>query len=80
MAQELKRLLNSWPLWLLVSLTVGLAPFVPEPHLLGKIRWIAGGAKDMKLIDWLDFVLHGMPWMLLLRALLMLLFRKIAKQ
>jgi hypothetical protein len=68
-ARELKRLLNSWPLWLLASLTVGLAPFVPEPHLLGKLRWIAGGAKGMKLIDWLDFVLHGMPWLLLLRAL-----------
>ena len=54
------------PMALLASLTLGLAPFVPEPHIAGKLRWIAGGAVGMQLIDWLDFIFHGFPWMLLL--------------
>ncbi len=48
---------------LLASLTLGLAPFVPEPHIVGKIRWVAGGAVGMKAIDWFDLVLHGTPWL-----------------
>ncbi|MCB0397907.1 MAG: hypothetical protein KDD36_14745 [Flavobacteriales bacterium] len=50
-----------------MCLTLGLAPFVPEPHIWGKIRWIAGGAVGMQFIDWFDVVLHGTPWILLLR-------------
>ena len=48
------------------SLTLGLAPFVPEPHIVGKIRWVMGGAVGMQPMDWFDLVLHGAPWMLLL--------------
>lgn len=48
-------------------LTLGLAPFFPEPHIWGKIKWIAGGAVGMKMLDWLDFLYHGLPWVLLLR-------------
>ncbi|MDZ7361827.1 MAG: hypothetical protein ONB46_14040 [candidate division KSB1 bacterium] len=47
-------------------LTLGLTPYFPEPHIIGKIRWILGGAKDMQLIDWADAVLHGSPWLVLL--------------
>lgn len=47
---------------LLASLTLGLAPFLPEPHLVGKIRWVAGGAVGMAPMDWFDLVLHGAPW------------------
>ena len=53
-------------LWLMLSLTLGLAPFVPEPHIWGKLRWILGGAEGMQLMDWLDFVMHGTPWLLLI--------------
>ncbi|MEL6672348.1 MAG: hypothetical protein AAFR61_09150 [Bacteroidota bacterium] len=48
--------------WLILSLTLGLAPFAPEPHLWGKLKWIAGGAEGMALMDWFDFFLHGFPW------------------
>lgn len=44
------------------ALTLGLAPFGETPHLVGKIRWVAGGAKGMELIDWFDLVLHAAPW------------------
>lgn len=65
----MKSLLNDWRLLLVMSLTLGLAPFFPEPHLVGKIRWIAGGANGMQLIDWADALMHGLPWILLIRAL-----------
>ena len=51
---------------ILGSLTLGLAPFAPEPHIVGKIRWVMGGAVGMQPMDWFDLVLHGAPWMLLL--------------
>jgi hypothetical protein len=55
---DVKRLL--WPL--LACVTLGLAPFAPEPHLFGKIRWVAGGAEGMALMDWLDLAMHGAPF------------------
>lgn len=51
----------------MLCLTLGLAPFFPEPHIVGKIRWIAGGANGMQLIDWWDTLLHGFPYLLLVR-------------
>lgn len=66
----MKDTLNNWKLWLVVSLTLGLAPFVPEPHIWGKIKWIWGGAVGMKPIDWFDIVQHGFPFVLLIRALI----------
>ncbi|MBK8955025.1 MAG: hypothetical protein IPM34_05650 [Saprospiraceae bacterium] len=55
----------SWKVILLLCLTVGMAPFSPEPHLWGKLKWIAGGANGMAWMDWFDFVFHGTPWLLL---------------
>jgi hypothetical protein len=72
----MKQSLNNWQLWLMVSLTLGLAPFLPEPHLFGKIRWIMGGAVGMQAIDWFDFILHGTPWALFIRALTVRMLRK----
>ena len=57
---------------LIASIGLGLAPFVPEPHILGKIRWIAGGAVGMGPMDWFDVVLHGAPWIWLGYALFMM--------
>jgi len=48
--------------WLAMSLTLGLAPFFPEPHVVGKLRWVAGGAVGMGAMDWLDLAMHGAPW------------------
>lgn len=47
---------------LLAALTLGLAPFLPEPHLIGKLRWVAGGAVGMTPLDWGDLALHAAPW------------------
>lgn len=61
--------------WILPSLTLGLMPFDPEPHLWGKIKWIVGGGafsgeQSMGAMDWFDVVLHGTPWVFLIIALL----------
>ena len=66
----MKSVFNNPVLWLLVSLTLGLAPFSPEPHVVGKLRWVLGGAAGMSVVDWLDLLLHLTPWLLLLYAVL----------
>ncbi|MEM1413439.1 MAG: hypothetical protein AAGH15_00995 [Myxococcota bacterium] len=53
----------------LACLTLGLGPYVPEPHVVGKLRWVAGGAVGMGARDWFDLVLHGAPWVWLMVAL-----------
>lgn len=58
-------------LFFIASLTLGLAPFSPEPHLWGKIKWIAGGAIGMQPMDWFDFFMHGTPFILLILSLLL---------
>jgi len=58
---------NSFRFVGMLCLLLGLAPFFPEPHLWGKIRWVAGGAIGMSTMDWLDLLWHGAPWILLIR-------------
>ena len=53
----------------LLCLTLGLAPYFPEPHIWGKLKWVAGGAVGMQTMDWLDLVMHGIPWLLLIAVL-----------
>ncbi|WP_179351714.1 hypothetical protein [Winogradskyella vidalii] len=65
------KLLNDWKLIILLCLTLGLAPFFPEPHLIGKIRWVAGGANGMVFKDYFDLVFHGFPFILLIRLALL---------
>ncbi len=60
------------PLFIIFAcVTLGLAPYTPEPHLLGKIRWVAGGATGMKTMDWFDLFFHALPWALLFRYLVL---------
>ena len=61
---------------LMLALGLGLAPFVPEPHIWGKLKWIVGGANGMKLMDWGDVVLHGLPWIWLVITVLYHLLHK----
>ncbi len=70
------QIINNYKLVLLACLTLGLAPFFPEPHLWGKIKWIMGGAKGMDPQDWFDVAMHGFPFLLLLRLILVRAFQK----
>ncbi|MDA0314678.1 MAG: hypothetical protein O2829_10910 [Bacteroidetes bacterium] len=51
---------------MLFCLVLGLAPFFPEPHNWGKIRWVAGCAGGMGTMDCLDLLWHGIPWLFLI--------------
>lgn len=75
----MKSSLNNWRFVILLCLTLGLGPFVPEPHIWGKIRWIAGGAKGMAALDWFDFFFHAIPWILLLRLIVLKSTGKLGK-
>lgn len=63
-----------WPL--IACGTLGLAPFAPEPHVWGKLRWVAGGADGMGPVDWFDLAMHGAPWIWLLVTLGQLALRR----
>ena len=63
---RLRLIFDRIPLNLLViaSLTVGLAPFVPEPHVWEKLKMLVAGDL-VRPIDIFDLLLHGTPWVLL---------------
>ncbi|SHO49854.1 hypothetical protein SAMN02745220_03113 [Desulfopila aestuarii DSM 18488] len=58
--------LDKIPLSLLVilSLTLGLAPFTPVPHLIEKIGMLVSGNLN-KPIDIFDLIMHASPIALL---------------
>ncbi len=70
-------MLNNWKFLLLLCLTLGLAPFTPEPHVWGKLKWLLGGASGMKLMDVFDLFLHSLPFLLLFRWLSLKLLSRI---
>ena len=51
-------------LFVAAALTLGLAPFLPEPHVWEKIRMLANG-ELARPIDIFDLILHATPWLLL---------------
>jgi hypothetical protein len=69
-------IINNWKIVLLLCLTLGLAPYFPEPHILGKLKWIFGGAIGMKPMDWFDVIMHGFPFVLLIRLLIVKVIKK----
>ncbi len=58
-------------LLLVIALTLGLAPFTPEPHVWEKLRMLAAG-ELVRPVDIFDLLLHGTPWLLLLAKLVRL--------
>ena len=64
-------ILDRFPLslFLVFALTLGLAPFLPQPHLWEKLRMLASGTLA-RPIDVFDLLWHGLPWLLLVLKLL----------
>ena len=57
-----------WLVLILGSLTLGLAPFTPQPHLFEKIQMLINGELSQG-IDVFDLVLHGMfPLLLIVKV------------
>lgn len=54
----------SWPVVIILCLTLGLAPYTPEPHVWQKLQMLFSGTLTSP-IDIMDFILHGAPWVLL---------------
>jgi len=50
---------------IIAALFLGLAPFVPEPHLWEKLKMLADGTLS-KPIDIFDLFMHGTPLILLI--------------
>lgn len=70
-------LIQSLPISVLVvfCLTIGLAPFVPEPHLWEKLKMLAAGDLS-RPVDIFDLLMHGLPFVLLALRLLVSGFQK----
>jgi len=54
-----------WPLAIIAALTLGLAPFFPEPHIWEKLKMLVRGTLT-RPIDIFDFLLHGVPWLIVI--------------
>ncbi len=52
-----------WSLIILACVTVGLAPYRP-PHIWEKLQMLLAG-RLVRPLDWFDFMLHSIPWALL---------------
>ena len=57
------------PMLAMMALLLGLAPFVPEPHLLEKLKMLMAGTLSRPL-DIFDLFLHATPMVLLAIKLL----------
>lgn len=58
----------SLPLIVLACLTLGLAPFFPEPHIWEKLKMLVAGNLT-KPMDILDMVMHAAPFVVLVLKL-----------
>ncbi len=63
------------PILLVLCMTLGLAPFVPEPHAWEKIKMLQAGTLTNG-VDIFDLAMHGLPFVLLLLKLILLLREK----
>lgn len=57
------------PLAVVLCLTLGLAPFLPEPHVWEKLRMLFAGTL-VRPIDIFDLLLHAAPWVLVILKLM----------
>jgi hypothetical protein len=53
---------------ILLCVTLGLAPFTPEPHVWEKLKMLTEGTLAQP-VDILDLAMHGLPWLLLVLKL-----------
>ena len=58
----------SWPVVIILCLTLGLAPYTPEPHVWQKLQMLLAGTLN-KPIDIFDLFFHLAPALLVLLKL-----------
>ncbi len=54
----------SWPMAVMMVALLGLAPFVPEPHIWQKLKMLVAGELT-GMVDIGDLLMHGAPWLIL---------------
>jgi hypothetical protein len=59
-------------LLIILCLTLGLAPFTPEPHIWEKLEMLMSGDLT-EAIDIFDLIMHAKPWVLLIIKLVTML-------
>jgi len=68
----IRRFLEKIP-WVMLApaaILLGLAPFLPEPHLVEKLRMLVAGQLT-RLLDIFDLMIHGAPLLLVIGKMLM---------
>lgn len=70
---RLKTILDKvpWPVAIALCLTLGLAPFFPEPHIMEKLRFLAEGRLN-RTVDVFDLLMHALPFALVAAKLAVL--------
>ncbi len=63
-----------WTVPIVVCLTLGLAPFWPEPHIWEKLKMLFDGTLT-RPIDIFDFFFHGIAWLFLFAKIAVTLAR-----
>jgi len=60
----LRRGLDSltWPILVILCLTLGLSPFFPEPHIWEKLKMLAAGDL-VRPLDMFDLLFHALPFL-----------------
>ena len=63
-----------WTIVIIACLTLGLAPFFPEPHIWEKLKMLFSGTLT-RPIDIFDMAMHGLPFLVAAAKLAAPLFR-----
>ena len=68
--QSLAALLDQlpWNIVIIACLTLGLAPFVPEPHIWEKLKMLGAGTL-VRPLDIFDLLMHAAPFLVALAKL-----------
>lgn len=56
------------PMAIIGCLTLGLAPYFPHAHIWKQLKNIIYW-RPMAMLDWIDLVMHGAPWIFLIYVL-----------
>jgi len=64
---------------IVIAVTLGLAPFSPQPHVVEKMAMLFNGTLS-KPIDIFDLLLHGTPWVLLALKLMRLGVKQVREE
>ncbi len=78
MQPEAEKSVLSWMIVVFLCLSLGLAPYSPEPHVVEKLRFLINGDLS-RPIDMFDLVLHGAPWVVLLGKIILAIKTKVRK-